>query len=115
MSLEDKAPLYAVMVNRETGEIEENCSYCGLISATTETDLFDYPIPPGHRIVEVALDEFVELGESENIEDRVLYKNKIMLEKVTTKLKDRATETFTVNIEGVSYQDKRPEKAIIKK
>lgn len=73
--------------------------------------LFQANIP--NRVVsEITVEEYYELQEYDV--DTNQLKNKVDVSKIRTYLKDRKKENYIVNIEGVSYQDKRPEKAIIK-
>lgn len=104
----------AIIYEKGTG-LSTGDSLCGVyVFSDIEAmhhHLFQANIP--NRVVsEITEEEYFQLTEYDYETNQ--YKNKVDVTKIRTYLKDRKKENYTVNIEGVSYQDKRPEKAIIK-
>jgi len=98
---------YAI-VNRNTGEIENNCGICGygIVGNHQDFDANKERIGTEHIILEIATEEKLELAQSlmRNSEDRLVYSKKLDTSKAKEKLKDRKKD-----------KDNKPEKAVIVK
>lgn len=135
-------PVYFVIVNIDTNEINADCPLCGLFSGTGYDDRIDtYPIDEKHKIIEFTAEEYMQMntrtivverkGEIIKVDDsndllktdviqNTEAKHEIDFEKAAKKLDERTIIEIPVFIDGpggpeIAYIEEKPESIIKEK
>jgi len=126
---------YYAITNNLSGEPEVNCPQCGIAGYGDKKDIEGLLLPPNHLITAINIQEKLELNETYYEVERdgrkvridnyysltseeIMFAdrkpiNKIDINKSTRQLEDRV-EKFTVHEFGITYQDTRLVKVVIK-
>lgn len=85
---------YYAIVNDKTGEIEGDCSKCGLLKAGNGIDVDTYPKIDNHLIVEIEEGEYLEMQDTDlkqvrGKETKPIYTKKIDISNKAKRIKGR--------------------------
>jgi len=64
-----------VIHNSDTGEIEDNCAVCGIVSTSNNQELENLVLPPGHTTTKLTRNDKYKIQEID--QERGRYKHKI--------------------------------------
>ncbi len=82
--------MYYVIVNKISGELEDDCGACSIGTIPDDEDLLIFPVPDNHTIVQITEEEYNEISLAiGNDYNNPTYLKKLDVDKAETRVEDR--------------------------